>query len=53
MADLDAMFDRNSELIEENWPTEDGRSKMQALQSKYYTGVHSDAVYTVVTELIK
>jgi hypothetical protein len=53
MADLDAMFDKNEELINEKWPTDEDKDKMLEGQDKYYTGVHGDYIYTVVTELVK
>jgi hypothetical protein len=53
MADLDAMFDRNLELIESQWPTDEDKAKMREVQNKYYSGVHGDYIYTLVPELVK
>ncbi|WMI68575.1 hypothetical protein [Mangrovimonas sp. YM274] len=53
MADLEKMFDRNDELVKSHWKDEADREKMNKLVEKYFTPVHSDAVYTVVAGLRK
>lgn len=53
LCDLDKMFDRNNELVKEAWPDEAARKEMGEKSSKYFTGVHGDAIYTYVHELSK
>ena len=53
MADLDEMFDRNAELFKEAWPDEADRKERRKKAGKYFTGVHGDYIYTLVSELMK
>ncbi len=53
MADLDAMYDRNGELFEAHYDTEEKKEEMQAMAHKYFTGVHGDYIYTIINELRK
>ena len=52
-ADLDKMFDRNDELRNEAWPDEEARKERGKKAGKYFTGVHGDAIYTMVYGLSK
>ncbi len=53
MADLDEMFNRNGELAKEAWPDEAARKERGEKAGKYFTGVHGDYIYTLVSELVK
>ena len=53
LGDMDKMFDRNSELFKEHWTTEEARDAFGDNNSKYYTGLHGDRVYTSVFGLSK
>ncbi|WP_157503097.1 hypothetical protein [Mangrovimonas xylaniphaga] len=53
MADLEKMYDRNEELFNAYWKDEAARKKMADLEGKYFTPVHSDAIYTAVAGLRK
>jgi len=53
LADLDKMFDRGPELAKEAWPDEKARKERGKKYGKYFTGVHSDFVYSYVPELSK
>ncbi len=53
MADLEQMFDRNTELVNEHWADETARKVWFKKAGKYFTGVHGDYIYDVVKELIK
>ena len=53
LADLDKMLDKLRELPEEAWPDEAARKEMGKKMSKYYTGTHSDYIYTYVSGLSK
>jgi hypothetical protein len=53
LTDLDKMLDRLGELPEEAWPDEASRKEMGEKMSKYYTGIHSDYIYTYVSGLSK
>jgi len=53
LGDIDKMFDKNSELSKAHWPDEDARKEVGKKAGKYYTGVHSDFIYTFVHELSK
>lgn len=53
MADLEKMFDRNTELIEEHWPDETARKAWFKKAGRYFTGVHGDYIYDVVKEFVK
>jgi len=53
MDDLDDMNRRNGELFREHWTTDESRKAYGDIVSKYYTGVHGDAILSVVPELRK
>jgi len=53
MTDLDEMFNRNAELFKEAWPDEAERKEIGKKSGKYFTGVHGDYIYTLVSELTK
>lgn len=53
LADLDKMLDKLDELPKEAWPDEAARKEMGKKMSKYYTGTHSDFIYTYVSGLSK
>ena len=53
LADYDKHFDRNGELAKEAWPDDAARKERGKRISKYWTGVHSDAIYTFVGGLSK
>ena len=53
MDDLDNMFDRNGELFEEHFNTDEMKQNMSAMANKYFTGVHGDYIYTIINELRK
>ena len=53
MTDLDAMYDRNDELYQSNFSTDEAKQKMQEMGQKYFTGIHGDYIYTVIRELRK
>lgn len=53
LADMDKMFERDGELFKEHWADEEAKKKMNEMGSKYFTGFHSDAIYSVVPELRK
>lgn len=53
LADMDKMFDRNGELFNEHWKDEAAKKEINDKGDKYFTGLHSDAVYSVVPELRK
>ena len=53
LSDMDKMFDKNGELYNAHWKDEAARKKMDEKGGKYFTGVHGDAVYSVVPELRK
>ncbi|WP_373072490.1 hypothetical protein [Zeaxanthinibacter enoshimensis] len=53
MDDLDKMFEKNNELFMAKWNTDELREEMQAMATKYFTGVHGDYIYTMVPELRK
>ncbi|UKM65963.1 hypothetical protein GSB9_02535 [Flavobacteriaceae bacterium GSB9] len=52
-ADLDKMYDRNQELMEEAWPDEEARKEGGKKWNKYFTGVHGDYMYKWVHGLSK
>ncbi len=52
MCDLEKMFDKNGELIDQAWPGDSGIQRGKKW-GKYFTGVHGDAAYTLVAELSK
>lgn len=53
MADLDKLYEKNDELLDAHWSTDEAKEKMAAWRNKYYTGIHGDALYTLVPELSK
>ncbi|ALJ05959.1 hypothetical protein APS56_12810 [Pseudalgibacter alginicilyticus] len=53
MTDLDKMFEGLPELVEQVWPDEAVRKERGKKFDKYFTGVHGDALYRLVTELSK
>ncbi len=53
MSDLDAMYERNDELFQEHFSTDEMKQKMQEMGQKYFTGVHGDYIYTIINELRK
>ena len=53
LADLDKKFDKDGELFDAHWSTEEAKKEMGKIGDKYFTGVHGDAIYTVVPELRK
>ncbi|MBT8184150.1 MAG: hypothetical protein KJN76_04875, partial [Eudoraea sp.] len=53
MTDLDKMYEKNNELFDAHWTTEEGKKKMAEMTEKYFTGIHGDAIYTIVPELSK
>lgn len=52
MCDLEKMFDKNGELIDQAWPGDSGKKRGEKW-GKYFTGVHGDAAYTLVAEISK
>ncbi|MDC8001717.1 hypothetical protein POV26_11770 [Aequorivita todarodis] len=52
MCDMEKMFDKNSELIDQAWPGDTGKQRGKKW-GKYFTGIHGDAAYTLVAELSK
>ena len=53
MDDLDNMFDRNGELFEEHFNTDEMKKNMGDMADKYFTGIHGDYIYTIINELRK
>ncbi|MBT8266826.1 MAG: hypothetical protein KJP20_09810, partial [Bacteroidia bacterium] len=53
MADLEKMNARNGELFNEFMPNEEDRKAFGEKNGKYYTGIHSDSIYTYIAELAK
>ncbi|MCW5517563.1 hypothetical protein [Muriicola sp. Z0-33] len=53
MADLDNLYDKNDELFNAHWSTDEGKKKMGEMRNKYFTGLHGEAIYTRVPELAK
>jgi hypothetical protein len=53
MADLENMFDKNTELYNAYWPDEAARKARAEKAGKYFTGKHGDYIYDVIGELIK
>ncbi len=51
--DINDMFDKDGELFDAHWSDEAAKKKMGELGGKYFTGFHSDAIYSVVPELRK
>lgn len=52
LCDMEKMFGKNSELIDQAWPGDSGKKRGEKW-GKYFTGVHGDAAYTLVAELSK
>ncbi len=44
-ADVTKANERNNELFEKAWPTEEARKKYNDAVNKYFTGQHSDEIY--------
>ncbi len=53
VADLDEMLDNMGTLAKEAWPDEAARTEMGKKLGNYYTGIHSDYIYTYVSGLSK
>ncbi|ULC60103.1 hypothetical protein MBM09_03740 [Flaviramulus sp. BrNp1-15] len=53
LADMEKMFDKDDELFNEHWKDEEAKKEMNEIGDKYFTGLHGDAVYSVVPELRK
>ena len=53
MAELDKVYERNNELFAEHWTSDEEKKKMGEMQKKYFTGLHGEAIYTIVPELSK
>lgn len=47
--DIEKANDRTNELVEEGWPDEAARDAFFKTQSSYYTGHHSDEIYSVLS----
>lgn len=53
LADLDKMFDRDTELYEAHWKDEASRNAMEEKGAQYFDGRHGDYIYTYVAGLAK
>lgn len=53
LGDIDKMFDKNTELLKAHWPDEAERKAAGKKARNYFTGVHSDFIYTYVSGLSK
>lgn len=53
MDDLAKMNDKNGELYQAHFKDEDARKDFWNKISKYYTGVHGDEIYSIVSDLRK
>lgn len=53
MADLDKMFDKDTELYNEHWKDEATRKADEEKAAKYFDGRHGDYVYTYIAGLAK
>jgi len=53
LADIEASFDRNTELINAHWPDETARKVFFDSYGKYFSGWHGDFIYRSVPELAK
>lgn len=53
LSEIEASFDRNTELINAHWPDEDARKAFFEKYSRFWTGWHGDFVFQSVPELIK
>ena len=53
LSDIEASFDKNTELINAHWPDEDARKEFFEKYDSYRTGWHGDYVYQNVPGLAK
>lgn len=53
LADLDKMFDKDTELYEAHWKDEASRKADEEKSAKYFDGRHGDYIYTYVAGLAK
>ena len=53
LADIEASFDKNTELIEAHWPDEDARKEFFKKYNRYFSGWHGDYIYQNVPGLGK
>lgn len=53
LADIDKMFDRNTELFNAKWTDENVRKTRGKKMGKYFTGTHGDYIYTAIAGLSK
>lgn len=53
IADMDNFRERSNELMKEMYPDESARNEMQKKLNGYFTGHHSDYIYSVIPELFK
>jgi beta-galactosidase beta subunit len=51
--DIEKMFDKNTELINANWPDEEKRKAYFKKSGRYFTGHHADYIFASVPELNK
>ncbi|NNC49887.1 MAG: hypothetical protein HKO01_05070 [Flaviramulus sp.] len=53
VSDLDKMFERNGELMNETYPDNEASKAKGKAWGKYFTGVHGDYLYTFIHDLSK
>lgn len=53
LADIEASFDKNTELIKAHWPDEDARKEFFKKYDRYFSGWHGDFIYQSVPGLAK
>lgn len=53
ISDLDKMFERNGELMNETFPDNEASKAKGKAFGKYFTGVHGDYLYTFIHDLSK
>ncbi|TRO65742.1 hypothetical protein [Christiangramia sabulilitoris] len=53
LADIEAFFDEEQELVETNWADEKEREEFMMEMGKIFTGKHGDYIYRTVPELVK
>ena len=53
LADVEASFEKNTELINAHWPDEDARKAFFEKYNRYLTGWHGDYIFQSVPDLIK
>ncbi len=53
MGDIEKSQDRSNELAKAAWPDENARKERGEKMAKYFTGVHGDYIYTIVSGLTK